>query len=249
MKIDSVVLAGRPNTGKLSSVSNEPLEANIEIAGRPMVSYVLAALSGVPDVSKVLLVGPKDGLGRYESDRIVVVEPGEDLIENIRIGLEKASTEYVLVCSSDIPLITSDILADFLEKCISIGVDFVYPVSRKEDCEARYPGVKRTYVKLKDGTFTGGNVFFVRKAIVDNAWPMVEKMVTYRKSPLKMASFLGFGLLLRIALGLSGVQEIENHVGKLLGITCKALIGASPEMSVDVDKPLDLEICRLVLEK
>ena len=35
MKIDAVVLAARANTGRLASLSDEALEANIDIAGKP----------------------------------------------------------------------------------------------------------------------------------------------------------------------------------------------------------------------
>lgn len=38
MKIDAVVLAARANTGRLASLSDEALEANIDIAGKPMLS-------------------------------------------------------------------------------------------------------------------------------------------------------------------------------------------------------------------
>jgi len=247
--MDAVVLAARPNTGKLAETSSEPLEANIEIAGRPMVSYVLSSLLDLPEISRVLLVGPQDGLSRYRGDRVDIIEPAEDLFANVKLGLSRAETEFVLVSSSDIPLITAAIVKDFIATCLASGADFCYPISRKEDCEAKYPGVKRTYVKVKDGVFTGGNLFFVRKSIVERAWPTAERMIALRKSPLKMASLLGAGLLLKVVLGVAGVKEIEDRVASLLSIRPKAIVGAPPEIGVDVDKPSDLELCRRVLRK
>ena len=109
--------------------------------------------------------------------------------------------------------------------------------------------MKRTYVTLRDGTFTGGNMFFVRKSSVEKAWPMAEKMIEYRKSPLKMVSVLGPGFLLRFALKTLTVSDLEKKFGSLLSLNPKAILNVRPEVGVDVDKPSDLELCRRELAK
>lgn len=247
MKVDAVVLAGRYNQGKLRGVSDEILEANIEVAGKPMVRYVLDALEGAPQVNAVYLVGPREELGRYESPRINVVESGEDVVDNICRGLDKCTTEYVLVSTSDIPLVTVSVVEDLIEKFASTGADFCYPVCLKEDVEARYPGARRTYARVKEGTFTGGNVFFVRKEIVPRTLPMLKTMIAHRKSPLKMASLLGWRLLIKVLLGTAGIPQIEKRVSDILGIVPRAIVGAPVEVGVDVDKPEDYDLCSRVL--
>jgi GTP:adenosylcobinamide-phosphate guanylyltransferase len=248
VRIDAVVLAARANTGKLASVSDQTLEANIDIAGKPMLGYVLSILERSPDISRIIVVGPDQGLARYKGGKVSIVEPGAGLIDNVRIGLDHTDTGFVLVASSDIPLLTTEALDEFLEGARGSGADFVYSVSTKEDCEKKFPGVERTYVRIKGAILTGGNLFFVRKSIAGKAWPVLEKMIEYRKSPLKMARFFGLGFVARIFLGLAGVPEIEEYVSKLLGIKCKAVVSA-PEISVDVDKPQDLELVRGILGK
>ncbi len=247
MKADAVVLAGRYNDGKLKEVSNEALEANIKIAGKPMVQYVLDALAKAKDVASIYLVGPVGELKRYENPRVTVVESGEDIMDNIRTGIQRCQTDFVLVLTSDIPLITPSVLDELMARFEATGADFCYPVCLKEDVERKYPGSKRTYARVKEGTFTGGNVFFAKKKIAEKAWPFLTLMVRHRKSPLKMASFLGWWLLLKIALGRAGIGEIEGRVITLLGIVPRAIPGAPPEIGVDVDKPADYELCSRVL--
>lgn len=248
MEIDAVVLAAKANIDKLASESDEILEANIDIAGKPMLSYVLQALEQLPEVSRIIVVGPEDGLSAYANERVIITSPGDGLLANVQIGLSHSQTEYVLVATSDIPLITSERVQEFTKGAIELDADFVYAVSAKEQCLNKYPEVQRTYVKLKGATLTGGNLFFVKKSIVGGTWPVVEKMIKYRKSPIKMASFFGIGFLLRIFLGLAGVPEIEEYVSNLLGIKCRAILSA-PEIGIDVDKPQDLELARTVLGK
>lgn len=249
MSIDAIVLAARENTGNLAADSSERLEANIDIAGKPMVSYILEALAAVPRVRRILLVGPRDGLSQYESDKVRLVEPGQSLFDNVRIGLGHAGTEFVLICASDIPLVTPKIIEDLLDRCLASGADFCYPASDKKDCDRMFPGVKRTYVTLKEGTYTGGNIFFVRKNVVESAWPMLEKMIAYRKKPVKMFGVLGVKLLVKFLLKRASVAELEDRVRHLLGLNPKGILGASPEIGVDVDKPSDLELCRRILAK
>ena len=248
MEIDAVVLAARPNTGKLASESDEPLEANIDIAGRPMIDYVLSALQGVPEIRNIILVGPRDGLSAYAGNRVKIVDPGEDLISNVKIGVSYAESEYVLVASSDLPLITDEIVKEFLQAAITSGADFVYPVCTKEDCDLKYPGVQRTYAKVKGTNYTGGNLFFIKESHVEKLWPMVDAMIENRKSPVKMGMFFGLGFVLKILFGIAGLPEIEDHVGKIAGMKCKAYV-AAPEIGIDVDKPKDLELVRSILAK
>lgn len=249
MKIDAVVLAGRENTGKLAAESQERFEANIDIAGKPMVKYILETLAAVPRVGDVYLVGPLEGLRTYEGGQVKLVEPGASLFDNVQIGLAKAQTEYVLICASDIPLVTPAIMENLLDRCLESGADFCYPASSKADCDRVFPGVERTYVTIREGTFTGGNIFFVRKPAVQNAWPMVDKMIEYRKKPLKMAGVLGIGLLVKLLLKVARVGEFEKRIGRLLDLKPKAILDASPEIGVDVDKPSDLALCRRILVK
>jgi len=249
MAVDAVVLAGRENTGRLREASPEKWEANIDLAGKPMVTYVLDALKAVPMIGTIYLVGPEEALSRYAGPKVVLVEPGDGLLENVRKGLAATSTECVLVCASDIPLVTPEIVDDLLKRSLESGADFCYPASSKDDCDRAFPGVKRTYVTLREGTFTGGNMFFVRKSSVERAWPMAEKMIEYRKSPVKMVAVLGPGFLLRFALKTLSVAELERKVGGLLNLRPKAILNVSPEVGVDVDKPSDLELCRRKLAK
>ncbi|HHX29008.1 MAG: molybdenum cofactor guanylyltransferase [Bacillota bacterium] len=249
MAVDAVVLAGRENTGKLREASPEKWEANIEIAGRPMVTYILDALKAVPKIGTIYLIGPEEAVGRYACSKVRVVEPGGGLLENVRKGLSAARSECVLVCASDIPLVTAEIVGDLIDRCLESGADFCYPVSSKDDCDRAFSGVKRTYVTLREGTYTGGNVFLVRKSAVERAWPMAEKMIGYRKSPAKMVAVLGPGLLLKFVLKLASVADLERKVAGLLDLKPRAILNASPEIGVDVDKPSDLELCRRELAK
>ncbi|HAH96174.1 MAG TPA: hypothetical protein DCL69_04630, partial [Firmicutes bacterium] len=58
MTVDVIVLAGARNNGPLSMASDAAYEAEIEIAGHPMVWYVLKALREIAAIERIVVVGP-----------------------------------------------------------------------------------------------------------------------------------------------------------------------------------------------
>ena len=67
-------------------------------------------------------------------------------------------------------------------------------------------------MRLREGTFTGGNIFLVNPAIVSYCLITVEKIIDYRKSPLKLCTLLGLGLLVKFICGLLTIDMAQEQV-------------------------------------
>lgn len=202
-----------------------------------MAWWVLDALLGAPSVTSIGLVGPES----LKRDHVVMAPMADDLFGNILLGLSTAPTDAdtVLFVTSDIPWMTAPIVEAFLEKAPH-DVDVVYPIIPKEVAETRFPGTKRTYVRLREGVYTGGNLFLAKTAALPRLKERAETLLAHRKSPLTLARDVGVGLLIRLLLGRLSVHQVEQRVGGLLGISGRALIFPYAEAGVDVDKPEDL---------
>ncbi|MCD0157206.1 nucleotide-diphospho-sugar transferase, partial [Deinococcus sp. 6GRE01] len=122
-----------------------------------------------------------------------------------------------------------------------------YPVVRREVCEAAYPGVKRTYARLRDGTFTGGNLFLLDPALIGQFLPRLREVLAARKAPLKLAGLIGPGVLLRLVTGRLSVAALEAKVSALLGVPARALITPHAAVGTDVDKDEDLTLAEAQL--
>lgn len=244
--VDAIVLAGRPNTGLLQQCSPETSEALIDVNGRPMVQYVLDALIMARHVDKIALVGPvQDLAGRISFGRAKLVEKGRTAVENVLRGVEELkSRDKVLVCTSDIPLITGEVVDCFVEACAARDARLYYPVADKRSVEAAYPGAKRTFVRLKEGSFTGGNVFLVDPEVVLSKADLIEQMYAVRKDPFAQCRLLGWGFVARMLLGVLSIFEVERRVCELFDLEGAVVIMPDPEIGMDVDKPADLELVR-----
>lgn len=242
MVINALVLAGSPNNGKLAKTCPEPFEALIPLKGRPMVDYVVDSLLKTSEVQKIVVAGPKELSGRYPAERVVLVDGGESVVESVEKGFEVLPEDTkTLVATSDIPLITPEEIKAFFLACPP-GYDVYYPIVYKEAIEQRDNSVKRTYVTLKEGTVTGGNLFLVDPRIVEKAIVKAQDLIKLRKSPFKLSLLLGFGFVLKFLAKKLSVKELEEKVSNLLGVRGKAIFSRSFGIGVDVDKPEDLEV-------
>ncbi len=256
MRVDAVVMAGRLNDGALKDASDAICEALIDINGRPMIDYVISALEQAIEVERIVVIGPGDHLASLLGQRVTLVEAGSTITENLRRGVAALArrrggrTEYirpVLICSGDVPFVTGQSISRFLELCAKREAVVYYPIIPRAACDEKFPGVKRTYVTLKEGTFTGGNLFLVNPSAMGDLLRVMESFFAARKNPLKLARLLGFGILARLLLGRLSFRDVERVFIKLFGQPGVAIPCDCPEIGVDVDKPSDLALAREVL--
>jgi CTP:molybdopterin cytidylyltransferase MocA len=195
-------------------------------------------------------VGPEALKEEYGSDRVLVLEPAGGMLENLAAGLEALSGfSRVLVVTGDIPLLTAEIVEEFIRLCGDAEAEVYYPIIPREAVETRYPGVQRTYVRLREGSFTGGNVGLVDPRALKRSLERAGDFVRLRKKPFRLALVVGPGFFCRFLLGRLSVKNVERRMCRLLGFSGRAVIADLPEIGVDVDKPADLAAVKAILGK
>lgn len=254
MQYDAVILAGGENSSELKKLAPYDNEALIIIGKYPMIYYVYKALRASTAIDKIVVSGPKEALRNIlpKDEKLFFVDGGDNAIDTFSNGVsflkEQVISEKVLAVPTDIPFITTEAIDDFLRRCEQSQDDFYYPITTKEVNEEKFPYVVRTYVKLKEGTFTGGNLFLIRTELIDYGLEMGKKLVLRRKNPLAMAKLFGFGLVWQYLLRQLSIRAAEKRFYKVLSIRGKGIISPYAEVGVDVDKPSDLQLANSFLE-
>lgn len=246
---DAIVLAGGgPEPGLDPALPNK---AFLEIAGRPLLAYVLAALRSSGGIGRVAVVGPAEAIRAVAPD-VMVVPEGGGITENIvRAAEALGSPDPILVVASDIPLLTAGAVEAFLGECAKDGADFYYAIVPQEAVERAYPGARKTFVRVVEGTFTGGSVILVNPAVIDRVREFVERIIAARKKPWLMAQLFGWSIVMKFASGRLSIGEMEARVTELLGIRARAVIASDPGLALDADvgKPENLELMRRLLAR
>jgi len=244
----AIVLAGGQKADLNRDKEGFVAEAAIRIGKRFMIEYVVAALRQSAYIDRIIIAGPLATLNAVFQERqadLSFVEGGDDQIGSFLLALQTAApfcqeNERILIVAADIPLLTTESIDDFIGMCQSQDAQMFYPIVTKETNESKYPGSVRTYVTLQEGTFTGGNLILIKAGIVDRCIPVAQKLIAYRKSPLRLASYIGFGILLKYLCGALSVKDAEEKVSSLMGIRAAAVVSSYAEIGIDVDKFSDM---------
>lgn len=254
MPYDAVILAGGESTGDLRKIAPYDNEALILIGKYPMIYYVYQALRACSMIDKIVISGPMESLRPIFSreERLLFVQGGNNAVESFAAAVDvlkrEGISEQVLILPTDIPFITTEAIEDFISRCEKLPADFYYPVTSKAVNEAKFPGVHRTYVRLKEGIFTGGNLFLLRSEVVDRSLDLAVQLVERRKNPIAMARLFGLQLVFKYLLRRLSIPAVEQRFYQVTGIRGRALVSDYAEVGVDVDKPSDLRLAQQHLD-
>ena len=245
--IDAVVLAGGGKPEPLTEQEGVSNKAFIKLHNKPIIAYILDALHQASSIDRIIVVGPQNEFEELKQERgffEIVAERGS-MLDNLAAGFELINTEKpCLVVTGDIPLINSVVIEHFLELCTPLEHDLYYPVLTREACLESFPETERTYVRLKEGHVTGGNIGLVRPSwFLDNK-ARLEMFISYRKKPLKLLRILPLSLGIKYLLKTLSIKDLEYHLSRLLFLKAKAVICDCVEIAVDIDKISDLEVAK-----
>jgi GTP:adenosylcobinamide-phosphate guanylyltransferase len=238
--VNAIVLAGDRKESKVKDVENKAL---LKINGKFMVEYVIDSLNKAANVDRIVVVGPERMLSEAVGSKVdAVLESGDSIMKNTMLGIRHFNEEKdIIVCTSDIPMVSGEAIEDFVDKCVHDGIDIGYPIIEKSLNDAKYPDATRTYVKMKDGTFTGGNIMYINPAALEKCYATAEGLVEERKNALKMARLLGIIILFKMFLGILRIRDVEKRVNRLFKINARAIQTSYPEIGNDVDKMSDVD--------
>jgi len=182
--MDAIVIAGgipRPED-PLYTYSHGDAKALIDITGKPMVQWVLDALGNAKKVDNVIIIGlsPKSGVTCKKP--IYYVSNQGRMLANIVAGVDKAlelnkRNKYVLIVSSDIPTLKSEMVDWLVDTCMETKDDLYYGVCPKDVMEARFPGSKRTYTHLKDMDVCGADINLTHVRMATEHLDMWESLI------------------------------------------------------------------------
>jgi len=231
----------------------------IPIAGREMIRYVAEAIAGSSRVGRMAIVG----LSPEEFDlagQVEYVPARGGIFDNIAAGVdhllagtetsagqEDPATSLILVASADVPLLTTEIVDNFIDACLSVDVDIHYSVVERSVMESRFPGAGRSFVRLRDGSFAGGDLLMIRSSVIQNNRQLFRDIASSRKSAWQMVRLLGLGMIVRFLTRSLTVAQAEKKVSQILGCRGKAIISPYAELGMDVDKPHQLDMVRSLL--
>src|SRR5215207_4553967 len=254
--MDAIVTAGgipRPED-PLYRYSHGDSKALIDVAGKPMVQWVLDALGDAKNVDNVIVIGLSAKSGVTCKKPMHFVSNQGRMLANIVAGVNKSlelnkKNQYVLIVSSDIPTLKPEMVDWLVETSMQTKDDLYYGVCSREVMEKRFPDSKRTYTKLKDIELCGADINITHVRMATEHLDLWETLIGSRKTPLKQASIVGLDTFFQVLTRTITLEGLVAKVCGRIGIEGRAIQWQFAEPCMDVDKPDQLELLRTDLAK
>jgi GTP:adenosylcobinamide-phosphate guanylyltransferase len=249
--MDAVVLAGGVDTGEMAAETGISNRALLDINGRTIIHRVVAALRGASEIDNVALVAPPSVQAAVTDDAVDFrVEAVDSFVGNIAagVGATAPGTEQVLILTSDVPFVTPAAINDFVRQSVLSRAEVAYSIIPQESCERSFPGGRRTYVRLREGVFTGGNAVMLSRDFVDRQRELIEHLYAGRKNPVRLASLFGLSFIVGLLTHRLTLPQLEAKASHVANARVAAIITNFAEIGFDVDKLDDLYLARRVAE-
>jgi molybdopterin-guanine dinucleotide biosynthesis protein A len=249
--IDAVVLAGGPLDEVALLQPGAPNKAFVDIGGVTLVGRVLTALHESLSVGRLVVVAPPAMRNSPDLAFADELRPdGVRITESLRNGLAQLDPDRdVLIVASDLPVLTAASADDFASRVEALGADLIYGCVEKRVHLERFPEVPHTWARMRDGTFCGGGIVAMKPRALPVLERFIERLGAARKHPFRLASFFGWDMLARFALGRLTIAQAEARASKILGAPVRAVVSPYPETAVNVDRLSDVALARKLVSR
>ena len=262
MIFDLIILAGFSESDALicenEGVTKKPF---LKLGDKTFIEHLVENLQSLKGLRDIYLSGMAEK--EWKTDLPVIFAEDEgDIISKLRrhrvkYYTDKEEPDYVIVISSDTPLVTAAAVERFIERCKAttggelIGLYYMSIIDKK-DMVAKFPGANRTYVKFRDVTFASGDTLIAKPSIIDSHGDILDRMVNNRKSVFKSLAVVSPIFAIKTVLGLATTKDLNNAINKKIFKTPNACLGViveDAELGMDVDRQLQLEVVRDYYQK
>ena len=236
--IDAVITAGGRLPPDLAVRYGTDIKALARVGDTTLIGRTVAALRGVPEVARIVVVGPEAMRSVAAADEFILERATGE--ENLLAALGAAGGDRTVFCASDMPLLSAGSLAGMLDRAPRDACA-VYPIFTRDEFERAYPGGRSSYAALADGAWTGASAFVVRAAVLVRHAAVICRAFGARKNVMALAGLFGPSLTFAYLRGALRVTDIETRVSALLGAPIVALRGADPALAFDCDDAADFD--------
>ena len=244
--LTALVLAGTRGGGDpLAEYAGVSHKALIPVEGRPMLERVVAALSAVPQVGRILVaIERPEIVAALPPMRVpVTAVPAAAGPSASVAAILAAEGTPMLLTTADHALLQPGWVQEFLQADRG-DADALVALARSDAVLAAAPGTQRTWLRFADGDYSGCNLFLLRTPATSRIVSLWQQVEAARKRPLTLLRRLGFTYALRYRMGWLSLDQALQRLGRMAEARIRPVILRDGRAAIDVDKPADLDLVR-----
>ena len=264
VKYNAIIFAGSSEKDEvICNFEGVPKKAFVKLGDKTFLERIVKEVRKCDRIEDIYITGmaesewSTDVPVTFNEDSGTVFTKGKNIYEKFLLKKEKPAETCVFL-SSDIPLITADILTRFIEQCENLSngeIDgmFYYVIVQKEKMESKFPNSNRSFVEFKDNfQVCGGDISIINIRKILPFEKLMNNLMEKRKNALAQLLVLNPLLVVRFLLKRLTLDKFMYSLGKRIfkakeGVY--AVHSEDAEVAMDVDKIHQLEEVRRYYEE
>ena len=258
-KWNAVILAGdRGLTDPVAKAANVPGKALAKLGDVTLIERIVRTLNEAECINQIFSVGPsqknlvneKNISSMFLDYGVKYLEPDIGPSSSALLGVNTSAFYPTLIVTSDLPLLTVNIVEDYCSRIEDQNVDFVVTAVNYSSINNLLPELKKTQYRFGNQNVCFANIFAVMNATGLKAisyWRDIEKS---RKKPLQVIRKIDWWSVLLYKFGCLDIDQASAKLSKKLGASLIIDQCSIPELAVDVDSSHDFQVLsRFVSER
>ncbi|MEJ7934141.1 nucleotidyltransferase family protein [Sphingobium sp. AN558] len=255
--ITALLLAGaRPKADPLAVAAGVAIKPLVPVGGQPMINWPARALLAHPAVGQVVILTQSPDLFAadpatawlMDHPQVSFEHSGGGIASSLLAYMERPDTGFpLLVTTADHVLLDGAMLDQFVAE--AAGADVAVAMVERGTLLARYPDSRRTWLKFRDGWWSGANIFWFGSAKARDIVTLWREVEQDRKKGWKILAAFGPLPLLGALLRISTLRGSIARVGKRFGLSARLVAMTQPEACIDADKPADVTLIEAILNQ
>jgi len=253
--VTAILLAGaRPIPDPLAKAAGVAVKPLVPVAGEPMINRPARALLDHPAIGEVIILTQRpDAYAAEPSTAWLADHPrvrfetgGQGIASSLLAMMEARALAFpVLLTTADHVLLDRAMLDQFVGE--AQGADIAVAMVERATLVARYPQSRRTWLKFRDGGWSGANLFWIGSDRARRAIALWQEVEQDRKKGWKILAAFGPLALIGALLRISTLRGGMARAGRRLGLEARLVAMASPEACIDADKAEDVTLIEAIL--
>ncbi|HEX7876455.1 MAG TPA: NTP transferase domain-containing protein [Sphingobium sp.] len=256
-EITALLLAGsRPGADPLAQAAGVSIKPLAPVAGEPMINHPVRALIAHPAIGQVVILTQTPDLYAAEPNtawladhpKIRFERSGGGIASTLLDLLDRPDLPFpLLVTTADHVLLDQEMLDQFAGQ--ATGADIAVAMVERQTLLARYPASRRTWLKFRDGWWSGANIFWFGSAKARPVIALWREVEQDRKKGWKILSAFGPFALLGAVLRILTLRGGIARIGRRFGLTAQLIAMDKAEACIDADKVEDVALIEQIIAR
>ena len=228
----------------------------VPIVGKPLLEWVLDALSRVPGLRAIHISVEKEAVEALRQVRgargelgipVEFVTAASTLPDSVYSAAHGIEGPIVVTTGDNVNLSPDSVVR--MVRMMEAGVEGVLAVTTREAVLAAHPEGQRRFYKLRGGAYSNCNLYGINGP---RALQMAETFRSggqFAKNPKRLAETFGIFNLLLARFALISIHGATRRMSRRFGVRVEPLVLADGTQAIDVDNVRTYEVAREILER